>query len=491
MTIVELMVAVVVLAVGILGMVAMIDTSNATTAKNKSREGATNLGRAVMEIARGMSFKDLTQAQLATTLQSRTGLNDASPASGYQISSRDHIYELTASVCSLDDAKDGLGTHEVTADPPYCSDSATLPMGQTARDRNPDDYRRVRLTFTWETNGVAYTMRQTGQITNPVGGLGPSVVTLTPAPPASSNITTALASATFNVTTSLSSRNVDWSINGAKKGTATGSGLSWSFVWQLDATKSDGSPVYPDCTYTLEAEAFDNLDRSGAAKALTVNLNRDDALAPTGFEGGRNLNESRVDLQWLPGPECDLRGYRVYRGTSTGAINTLVSSCSIATPDVTQCVDEDAPEPAAEQTLYYQVVGLDSDPATGNPRESAHKSPILTISEGNTQPSAPPTVSACAGGNPGCADIEGNVAPAGTNAISWSASTDADGIYFYRIYRGGSTYANRYDVLYPVAGKPLVFIDPNPASGSNTYYVSAVDTRFGESPLTGEVTVAP
>ena len=488
MTIIELMVAVLVLAIGILGMVSMIDTSNATTAKNKSREGATNLGRGIMEIARGISYRDLNAAQLVATLQARTGLNDASPAAGYQISSRDHVYTLSASVCSLDDAKDGLGEHDAAADPPYCTDTATLGAGQTARDRNPDDYRRVRLSFAWESTGSDFTTTQTGHITNPVGGLGPSLVALNPVAPATTNITTPLASASFSVTTSVNARNVDWSLNGSKKGTAGGSGRDWSFSWQLDATRADGSLVYPDCTYVLEAEAFDNLDRSGSSKALTVNVNRLEVVETTGLEGGRNLNGSRVDLQWHKNRECDIRGYRVFRGTDKSNINTLVCS---TTPNDTDCVDESAPAPAAGQTLYYQVAGVDTHPDTGGERVSTTPSAILTIAEANTAPTAPPTVSACAGGNPGCTDIDGNASFAGTNAISWSPSTDPEGIYFYRIYRGGATYANRYDVLFPVAGKPLVYIDPDPAAGANSYYVSAVDPFFGESVLTGPATVSP
>ena len=91
------MVAVIVLAVGILGTVAMIDTSNANTSKTKAREGATNLGRAVMEIARAVPYKDLGPAQVLDELQNHAGLEDVSADDGHQIFSRNFTYTIASS----------------------------------------------------------------------------------------------------------------------------------------------------------------------------------------------------------------------------------------------------------------------------------------------------------------------------------------------------------------------------------------------------------
>jgi len=46
-------------------------------------------------------------------------------------------------------------------------------------------------------------------------------------------------------------------------------------------------------------------------------------------------------------------------------------------------------------------------------------------------------------------------------------------------------------VLYPTAGKPLVYVDPKPAGGTNNYWVTAVDGKFGESAPVGPVSVGP
>jgi hypothetical protein len=75
---------------------------------------------------------------------------------------------------------------------------------------------------------------------------------------------------------------------------------------------------------------------------------------------------------------------------------------------------------------------------------------------------------------------------AGTVTLSWPAATDPDGdpIRFYRIYRDGSAYADRYD---RVDGNVLSYTDPDPNPVGNTYYVTAVDSHFSESDPTQAV----
>jgi prepilin-type N-terminal cleavage/methylation domain-containing protein len=495
-TLIELMVASIILAVGVLGTVSIIDNSNATTSKTKAREGATNLGRAVMEISKAVPYKDLAPAGIEAELQSHAGYEDASTAAGYQISSRNFVYTITIGVCALDDTKDRLGDHDASV--AFCADSDVAAASSTLKDGNPDDYRRVSVGMTYKAPTVVTTSaKQTGIITNPVGGLGPAVNRLMiEQPGTSTTINTPAATASFRAITSVSAAQVEWKLDGAPKGSASGSGsgVSWTFDWNLAETRADGSLRYPDCTYVVQAAAFDDKRRSGAPKALTVKLNRIRPVAPTGVKGGRNLNGSRVDVQWNPNRECDVTGYRVYRGTSPLAsnINVLVPGCSTPAGG-TACVDETAPLPVAGVTLYYQVVATDLDGSLVT-QEGSRSSPALAITEGDSPPTTPTNLQACLGGNPACTDIDGVQTGPGSIALSWDPSTDpnaGDGIDFYRVYRNGSTYGQRYDVLFPVAGKPLVFVDKQPASGSNTYRITAVDTHFGESAPTGPVTITP
>lgn len=474
-TLVEVMVAISLLLIGVLGTVTMIDGAASVTTRTKAREGATALARSVLEISRGVQYRDLTGAKVLEELEARAGLADAdSGTAGHQIESRNFTYTVTATVCSMDDAKDDLGDHDEPA-VTFCAESD----GPGSGDRNPDDYRRVTVRLDWTLQGGRTDdLTQRGLVTNPVGGLGPSVTALTPDTPATATITSTTSTATYDVTTSTSADTVSWSVNGARLGDATGSGTAWGFTWSLGDVDT---PTFVDCTYLLQAEAFDEKGRAGTPNALTVTLNRRQPFAPPNFAGGRNLNGAYVDVQWDRNSECDVKEYRVYRGTDSGTIDTLV--CTRASTQPTECVDESAPSGV---TLYYQVVGVDTSPSASD-REGDRSGTLTVASEtANTAPTAPANLAVCTGGNVDCNDIDGNPAPSGTAVLSWDASTDPNGIQFYRVYRDGNTYADRFDILFPVSGKPLVFVDAT-ASGSHTYYVSAVDTLFGESALTGPV----
>ena len=492
-TLVELLVAIFILMVGLLGVVAMIDRANAETSRTKSREGATSVGRTVVEISRGIPYDELDGANTIATLQAKPGLDDADDvAAGHQIESRNFRYTVAVTTCSLDDPRDGLGEHEAPVT--YCTDTDTLPPGDPVHDRNPDDYKRVTVALTWRPSQgpSTRTARQTGLIPNPVGSLGPSVVDLVPTSPNSlvlneGNSTAGTAS--YQATTSRTPAEVSWSLSGVRQGTATGSGTVWNFTWNLDATRADGSPKYPDCVYLVEAEAFDDKGRAGTPKALTVTLNRKRPVKPRDFSGGRNGNGNLVDLEWAANPECDVIGYRVYRRINGGP-ETQVDGCDTVGGDVndTTCLDESAPAPALGM-LEYMVVAFDKDDANAVAR--GEPSDWIPIVEGNPPPTAPTNLVGCLGGMPGCNDIEGN--PAGTDSpvLRWDAASDpggiSAGILYYRIYRGSATYGDRYDVFYPTAGKPLVWIDSKPDSGGHSYYVTAVDTLYGESGPIGPV----
>lgn len=472
--------AIVVLLVGMLGAVTMIDTGNAMTSKTKAREGATALARSVLEIARGVPYRQLSADQLVAELGGRPGLGDARhTVPGHQIESRGFVYTVTPTVCTIDDPVDDLG--EADGNVGYCANSAVLGEGETALDRNADDYRRIGVTLSWTLPGAnGDSLVQTGVVTNPVGGLGPSVTSLTPNSPATTEITSgSTTNASYRVETSAVPASITWSVDGARLGEASGGGTSWSFSWPLG---SANTPQFVDCVYVVQAEAFDDKGRAGATKALTVKLNRRAPFPPTQFNGGRNLNASRVDLQWQANQECDVDRYRVYRGTSAGVIDTVV--CQPTKDQPMECVDDDPP---AGVTLFYQVVGVDTAPAGGE--RDGDRSAILEVApeSANAGPPTTPTgLTVCTGGNPGCDDIDGEPAPAGVPVLTWNESTDSDGVAFYRVYRDGNGYDDRLDVLFKVVDKPLVFMDAT-ASGAHTYRVSAVDSLFGESVLSGEV----
>ncbi len=343
-------------------------------------------------------------------------------------------------------------------------------------------------------------MKQTSLVSNPVGGLGPTVTRLdAPAVGGIPKTVTVPGSILFEADTSTDAAELDWSVDGAGQGNADPVGSSnrrFTFTWDIEG--SAGGRYWDDCTYVVQAEAFDDKGRAGSPKAMTIVLNRRVPFAPEQLEGGRNGNGDMVDLQWKGNTECDVLGYHVYRST-TGAPGSWGSpiTCLGQTGsylEATECVDDQAP---TDDPLYYYVAGVDIDTA-GSPRDG-DASTVLTVTSGNTVPSQPTNLTACLGGVPGCVEPDGTspVSDSAT-ALGWDASTDPDGdpILFYRIYRDDNgdaafTLDERFAVFFPQGVAGLSWTDPDTPDGPHTYAVSAVDTRFGESPLSAPVVNFP
>jgi prepilin-type N-terminal cleavage/methylation domain-containing protein len=497
-TLIEVLVAMLILLVGVLGVVTLVDGANAVTSKTKAREGGTAIARSVIEVSRSIRYRDLNVASLEAALASRPGLADAKPSTpGYQIQQRGIYYTMTLTVCSLDDDKDDLGARPTGVT--FCSDSLGPPV--TPRDRNPDDYKRVRVHLDWSTRATAHSVTQTSSIINPVGGLGPSVTGLTMTSPASSSTdevriesssASPINSANFLATTSGFAADLQWSINGDSQGKASGGPTNWTFTWSF--TKSGSDPdniVYYDCKYFIQADAFDAEGRAGSPRVLTVILNRREPVPVANVTAGRNGSGDRVDVRWTPNPECDVIGYRVFRSTASGALGTQVSCPDANAPSNTVttrqwCVDETAP---ATGPLYYSVVGVDTL-ANGSLRQGTPSAQVtVPASGGNNLPTAPANISLCTGGQPGCNKSDGNPAPSGQIVVTWDPSTDSDGtVSFYRIYRDGTAYTNRWDDFFPGStGGSLAWLEYAPGTGSHTYRVSAVDNLYGESGLSDPV----
>lgn len=472
-TLIEIMVTIAVLLVGVLGTVALIDGASATTADNRARQAGTALARELVEIARSIPYSELEPAEIAAALQTRPGLADSSAAEGYTVVRRGTTFTVAVEACSLDDAQDGLGSHDVAVT--FCADSEG--PAEPAVDRNTDDYRRVAITLSWETSARTEQSRQATLVTNPAGGLGPTVNALTGP---ESVVDDSITSVQYAVSTSSTPASFQWSVNGDPQGQIAPSGTQFTFDLSLTGLL--------DGTYLLHGQALDEEGRAGSAQVLTVSLNRHAGLAPAAFDGGRNGNGSHVDLEWHANGEGDVVGYRVYRTDAGGA--HLERACPPAASGdafvtATSCVDESAP---ASGPLHYVAYAIDADP-DGGLREGDATQP-LAIAEGNTQPETPAGLTACAGGTPGCDGPDGQPAPEGTTVLAWNAATDpdaGDSIAFYRIYRDGTGYGQRLDRLYPTEG-PLVYVDPSPGGSAHDYRVSAVDESYGESALSGAVT---
>lgn len=450
-TLVEVMVASAILLAGVLGTIALVDGANARTAATKTREGATNLARELVEAARAAPYRQVTQGSLAGQLQARPGLADSDAASGWTLARRGAEYAIRVSVCSLDDPADGLGDHSGGA---FCADAQ--PAGSA--DGNPEDYKRVVFDLSWSVGAQRHSLRQVTLATPRGTGDLPAVKSLELSSPPSEPITSpAVSAASFTVGTAGPTETVSWSVDGVAQGVAGGGNVAWSFVWPLDVV--DGS-------YDVAAHALDPNGLSGPSRSLTVTLNRYAPDAPEHFNAGRNT-PGVVEAEWSANSERDIVGYRVYRESSSGAA-TL--ACPLQT--ATSCIDLNAPGSAGA----YWVVAVDRDPA-GSLREGA-ESTRIDVSVANEAPSPP-------------ADLAATTTADGSTVLSWVAPSPADpdagdSIDSFRIYRDGESFADRYDRT-PL-GTDTSYTDEATGGTTHTYHVTAVDTHLKESILAGPVT---
>jgi hypothetical protein len=435
----------------------------------RGREAATGLARQLIEDVNNIPFRELSQTGIAADLQSNQGLESAPGSPTYTINRRGFSYAITVTVCSLDDPRDGLGS---TSGGTFCSPStySFSPAPGTPTDPDPEDYKRVVVQVRW--NG--HTVQQSALVANPGSAAGPAVTALVPTT-TSGGSTTIDSSYTptsvgFRATTSITPASVTWSRDGDTQGDASGSGTTWNFTWPIGPATDPAQALDPatvlDGTYNMGALAFDQFGVTGAARTVTMALNRSIARKPTGVAAGRN--NQVVEIDWQANPEHDIVGYQVYRRLTSGGAATLV--CPVT--QQTSCQDQSPPNQA---TLYYYVVALDRDSA-GNQRLGALGNDV-TVTQTDNPPYVPTNLLASTSN--------------GTTILRWTAASPADpdagdSIAFYRIYRDGSAYANRYDRT--GTGADLTYTDTHPDGVPHTYYVTAVDTQLAESPLLGPVT---
>lgn len=227
MTIVEVMAAMLILVVGVLGTLVLIEGGIASTSRTTAREQGTNLARDLVERTRQAAYADVTTDAAPATLRAMLPASDAvGPLSGpesrtFTLTRRNVQYTVTVFACSIDDPTDGAGVGDATfcemptgpvapGDPAPGSAAAVnvlgiavtaganplatvcgslgitsiadrlaavvdavaplsvCPGGDTAMyDRRPDDLRRVRVDVAWN-RGAAGSVSQTTLLTNPL-----------------------------------------------------------------------------------------------------------------------------------------------------------------------------------------------------------------------------------------------------------------------------------------------------------------------------------
>jgi type II secretory pathway pseudopilin PulG len=498
-TIIEVLVASVILLVGVLGVLGIVTKADQVSASNRAREQGIALEREVIEAARSIPYDQLTQNALVGRIQATTGLTDSSMTStGWTYRRRNVNYSVAVGTCAVDDPTDGTGPHESSG---YCltGTGSTTPaqcatyLGKTGSiagtgtvagdcgidtnfdgsvdglsdtsggsctncsgaDTNPNDYKRIVVLVRWNRGlGSRYALQST-TVPNPGLAAAPAITALTPP---SMSVLPGDRILTFSLTLNSTPAAVAWYVDGTGQGQATGSGTNWTFQWDLGAVSSGSAPntgEILDGTYSVSAKGVDKYGQAGTAKASTVIINRRVPYPPTNPDAGRNDGNAYVD--WGANAERDVAGYRVYRVQSGGDQRV----CDMV--HITRCRENGMPSGAQQ----YYVVAVDRDSA-GNLRDG-NPSTVVTVPATDTPPSPPPTIAA---------------AKSGTNTVlSWTAASDpdaGDSVQFYRIYRDGTDWVDSYYGR-TASGSNLSYTDTVTDGDVHTYYVVAVDQSYTES----------
>jgi Tfp pilus assembly protein PilV len=501
-TIVEVLVATIVLAIGLGAVIQMIAVATQATATNRIRQAETSLARELTEDARSLPYTQLNASAIAAALQpnvSGSSLSGATLQITRSVSSSSststYTFNATFTACSLDDPADGYGNHN---SPPnsggsWCPDVAA----NGTQDPNPDDYKRVSVIVSPANGRTTPTVQQTILVyAKPTHG--PAVMCLsvnTTCPGVSQSATTG-TSLTFNVTTTTQAASIEWLVNGSlPPASQIGGGGADPYV--PSATTSQFTWAYPlaDGTYTISAIAFDANGNAGSRSSLQVTLNRHMVIPPATVHAGWNQQIQGVDIQWIPSVDQDVLYYRVYHQIGTGS-PALVAGCTqvrgLTCTDLTASSPGTEPATCTGSTGAYQsfttsnqywVVGVDTDPSTGAARESTNLSAKIDANLCDHPPSAPS----------GLAVGSGN----GQVALSWSLPSSpmdpdpGDGIQQWRIYRWpvGQTVSfpgSRLDLigeLDATGSQVTSYIDRSgdPGGVAQNYCVTAVDIDLNES----------
>lgn len=451
-TIVEGVVASLVLVIGLLGVLTMLTGSLRATTANNARVTATNLTRELIEAVRGLPYSDMTGGLVQARLQAR-GFGSGTP---WTIDRRGVTFTLAATSCTFDDPADKLA-----ATPP--ADACTPAPTGTTGDPNGEDFRRTTFDITWnEPGGGPRTFSQTTLVVNPTGGLGPRIVSFTPV---TQTITTNLTAASI-VWTTTTAETLQWAIDdGQSSGSVTGT-TSFTSTWDI-GTSGSGFEVL-DGSYQVTAQPFDDRGVAGEAKRANIVLNRRQPYPPPTLEGGHNTRLGDwVELQWSPNSERDILGYKAVWAGLDGVPGTfddlqicpLLSEGTMLPPTTTACVDLAPPIGA---TKYY-VVAVDRN-RDGAARDGDRR--ILTIGAPSPRPSAPPWPLSVTTVN-------------GLPKLTWNPPASGT-VSFYRIYRDGS----RYD---RTSTATTTFTDASAGSSAHFYWITAVDPTFNESDALGPV----
>src|SRR4051812_8208172 len=115
MTLIEVMVATMILVVGVLALLTLVEGSIKSTVRTTAREQGTNLARELTERARQVPYGSMTAAAAAGALAA--AIPEATTATGtsFTVTRRGVVYTVAVNACSIDDPSDGAGTGDTSS----------------------------------------------------------------------------------------------------------------------------------------------------------------------------------------------------------------------------------------------------------------------------------------------------------------------------------------------------------------------------------------
>ncbi len=486
-TIIETMVACVLLLIGLVATLTVVERASSTTVKTRSREQATNLQRELVEAARSVSYDQLTPNGLGAAVRARPALGDSSVgAAGWTIRRRNATYTVSMGACTVDDPRDGTGAHEGgvfcaaggaapadanldgTVDGLVSASSTTCPSAcTTPPDTNPADYKRIVALVRWPEGSNV----QASQVNNPGLAAAPAVTRLAATNAITDAPITDRDTLGLTATTTNSPQTVQLYLDGTAIGPASfASGANWTANWNLGTVNTTpgaqpGTSEIVDGSYELSMKAFDQYGQYGATRSQTIVVNRRQPFASARVGAGRNGSD--VEIEWSPAKEHDSEGFRLDRRINGGSW----AEVCVRAPR-TACRDAGAPAPGPAQTLEYSVVGYDRDPA-GALRAGDRSEVVAIIDPAPAAPNIPGSLQA--------ALVNGNV------VLTWTAPAASTAPDHYNIYRDGQAYGDRLDSVYLQAGQPLTYTDTRTTGQLHDYWITAVNSQLGESAKLGPV----
>jgi Tfp pilus assembly protein PilV len=531
-TIIEVVMAALILLVGILGVTTIVNQANSTTTSTKAREQGLALARELLESSRSIKYQSLRPTTVVPTLQAMPGFANAGIGAGWSLQRRGITYHVSVGVCSVDDPGDGTGAHvagtfctrsTVQATGATCqalvgmppkingaggspgadggdcgidpnldgqvdnllqSSASSCPAGTTVAagtcDAQPDDFKRLVTLVTWDRGSGSRFVVQSATVSFPGLSAYGAITTLT------LNSYTLGAngyavndnptSLSFAATSSQQANQVDWLLDGVDRGPISSwSGTSGSFTWNLGtadplATSPSAGEVL-DGAYSVGARVQDAGGIHGNQLAVAVLVNRRKPFPPTNFNLA-GAGTGTITGAWTAPPDNDVIGYHMWRKVGAGV---AVVVCTSTTPT---CSDTNPP---SSGTVEYWATAIDLD-QTGAQRDGQlSNSKTATAAATNAPPTAPTNLQA--------GWVAGNGSQR-TVTLTWTAASDPDnGIQFYKIYRSTAS-GGPYTLVNTQSGNQLTFSEGVTKNTTYYYYVLAVDNGALAGPASSTVSVA-